>query len=61
MNELIEKRNAIIKKLQDVNEQVTEEVLKNATKEEMEEYIELINLITTKLEKLNKMIEENKE
>ena len=61
MNDLIEKRNAIIKKLQDVNEQVTEEVLKNATKEEMEEYIELINLITTKLEKLNRMIEENKE
>lgn len=61
MNDLIEKRNIIIKKLQDINDKVTEDVLKDATKEEMEEYIELINSITTKLEKLNRMIEENKE
>ena len=60
MNDLIEKRNIIIRKLQDINDKVTEDVLKDATKEEMEEYIELINSITTKLEKLNRMIEENK-
>ena len=53
MNELQEKKEQIIKKLKEVNEQLTDEVIENATKEEMEEYIELIDSITSRLETLD--------
>lgn len=53
MNELQEKKEQIIKKLKEVNEQLTDEVIENATKEEMEEYIELIDSITARLETLD--------
>lgn len=59
MNDLIEKRNEIVKMLNTLNNQVTEDVLKNATKEEMEKYIELINSIAIKLRKLDEIIKKN--
>lgn len=57
MSELQEKKNQIIKRLKELNEQLTDDVIENATKEEMEQYIELVDLITAKLEMLD-MIEE---
>lgn len=57
MSELQEKKNQIIKRLKELNEQLTDDVIENATKEEMEQYIELVDLITAKLEILD-MIEE---
>ena len=59
MNELQEKKEQIIKKLKEVNEQLTDEVIENATKEEMEEYIELIDSITARLETLDILEEKN--
>lgn len=59
MNDLIEKRNEIVKMLNALNNQVTDDVLKNATKEEMERYIELINSIAIKLKKLDNIIKNN--
>lgn len=59
MNDLREKRNEIVKMLNTLNNQVTEDVLKNATKEEMEKYIELINSIAIKLRKLDEIIKKN--
>ena len=43
MSDLREQKEQIIKRLKEVNEQLTDEVIENATKEEMEEYIELID------------------
>ena len=59
MKDLIEKRNEIVKMLNALNNQVTDDVLKNATKEEMEKYIELINSIAVKLRKLDAIIKKN--
>lgn len=59
MNDLIEKRNEIVKLLNALNNQVTEEMIENATKEEMERYVELINSIAGKLKKLDSIIKEN--
>ena len=42
----------IIEKLKIINEELTEEVIRNATKEEMEEYIRLSVKIIKKLEML---------
>lgn len=42
----------IIEKLKIINEELTEEVIRNATKEEMEEYIRLSDKIIKKLEML---------
>ena len=56
MKDLIEKRNEIVKLLNALNNQVTEEMIENATKEELERYIELINSIAGKLKKLDGMI-----
>jgi len=61
MKDLIEKRNEIVKMLNALNNQVTNDVLENATKEEMEKYIELINSIVIKLRKLDNMINKNEE
>lgn len=61
MKDLIEKRNEIVKMLNELNNQVTNDVLENATKEEMEKYIELINSIVIKLRKLDNMINKNEE
>lgn len=57
MSELQEKKNQIVKKLEELNEQLTDDVIENATKEEMEQYIELVDSITSKLEMLD-MIDE---
>ena len=59
MKDLIKKRNEIVKMLNELNGQVTDDVLKNATKEEMERYVELINSIAGKLKKLDNIIKEN--
>lgn len=59
MKDLIEKRNEVVKLLSELNSKVSEEVLENATKEEMEKYIELINSIAGKLKKLDALIEKN--
>ena len=61
MKDLIEKRNAIVKMLNELNNQVTDDVLENATKDEMEKYIELINSVAIKLRKLDNIIKKNEE
>lgn len=61
MEDLIKKRNEIVKMLNALNNQVTDDVLENATKEEMERYIELINSIAIKLRKLDNIIKKNEE
>ena len=59
MEDLIEKRNEIVKMLDVLNSKVTDDVLENATKEEMEKYIELINSIAIKLRKIDEIIKKN--
>ena len=58
MSELQEKKEGIIKRLRELNEQLTDDVIESATREEMEQYIELINSITARLETLD-VLEEN--
>ncbi len=58
MSELQEKKEQIVKRLKEVNEELTNDVIENATKEEMEQYIELVDSITSKLETLD-ILEEN--
>ena len=58
MGELQEKKEQIIKRLREINEQLTEDVIENATREEMEQYRELIDSITARLETLD-VLEEN--
>lgn len=58
MNELQMKKEAIISKLKEVNEQLTDEIIENATKEELEQYIDLVDSITARLETLD-LLEEN--
>ena len=60
MSEIQEKKEQIIKRLKEVNEQLTDDVIENATEEEMQEYIELIDSITARLETLD-ILEENSE
>ena len=59
MSDLREQKEQIIKRLKEVNEQLTDKVIENATKEEMEEYIELIDEITARLEMIDAILEEN--
>lgn len=59
MNNLREQKEQIIKRLKEVNDQLTDEVIESATKEEMEEYIELIDAITARLEAIDILLEEN--
>ena len=58
MNDIKQQKIQIIKKLKEINEQLTDEIIENATKEEMEQYIDLIDTITARLETID-MIEEN--
>lgn len=58
MSNLKEQKEKIIERLKEVNAQITDEVIENATKEEMEEYIELIDSIVAKLTTLD-ILEEN--
>ncbi len=58
MSEIQEKKEQIIKRLKEVNEQLTEDIIENATKEEMEQYIELVDSITARLETMD-VLEEN--
>ena len=60
MSDLEKQREQIIIRLKEVNDQLTEEMIENATKEEMEQYIELIDSITAKLVTIDRILEENK-
>ena len=46
-------KEEIIERLKKINEELTEDVIKNATKEQMEEYIKLSDEIIKKLEMLD--------
>lgn len=46
-------KERIIEMLKEINAGLTDEVLENATKEELEEYVKLSDEIMTKLEKLD--------
>ena len=46
-------KEEIIERLKKINEEITEDVIKNATKEEMEEYIKLSDEIIKKLKMLD--------
>ena len=59
MESLQEQKEKIIARLKEVNEQLTDDMIESATKEEMEEYIELVNSITAKLETIDLLLEEN--
>lgn len=58
MSELQMKKEEIIRRLKEVNEQLTDDIIENATKEELEQYIDLVDSITAKLETLD-LLEEN--
>ena len=58
MNDIKAQKDKIVEQLKNINAQITDEVIENATKEEMEQYIELIDSITTKL-KLIDLLENN--
>ena len=59
MEELRKKKSEILKKLEAINEKITDEVLENATQEELEEYLELVDDIVPKLAKIEKILREN--
>jgi hypothetical protein len=60
MSNLREQKEQIVRRLKEVNEKLTDEVIENATKEEMEQYIELIDAITARLETIDTiLLEEN--
>ena len=60
MSDLREQKEQIVRRLKEVNEKLTDEVIENATKEEMEQYIELIDAITARLETIDTiLLEEN--
>lgn len=59
MEELRKKKGEILKKLKDINDKITDEMLQNATQEELEEYLELVDDIVPKLAKIEKILEEN--
>ncbi len=46
-------KEEIIEMLKKINSELTDEVLENATKEELEEYVKLSDEIITKLERLD--------
>lgn len=46
-------KEEIIEMLKKINSELTNEVLENATKEELEEYVKLSDEIITKLERLD--------
>ena len=58
MSDLREQKEQIVRRLKEVNEKLTDEVIENATKEEMEQYIELIDAITARLETIDTILEE---
>lgn len=60
MSNLEKQKEQIVERLREVNEQLTDEVIESATKEEMEQYIELIDSITARLEAIDILLEENK-
>lgn len=59
MEELRKKKGEILKKLEAINEKITDEVLENATQEELEEYLELVDDIVPKLAKIEKILRGN--
>lgn len=61
MEELKKIRDEIRKKLKSINEKITDEMLQNATKEELQEYIENIDSIILKLAKIEEILEGNEE
>lgn len=61
MEELRKKKDEIVKKLKVINEQITDEMLENATKEELQEYIENIDEIIIKLAKIEQVLGNNQE
>ncbi|MEE0866419.1 MAG: hypothetical protein U0L98_06475 [Clostridia bacterium] len=46
-------KEEIVERLKKINEELTEDVIKNATKEEMEEYVKLSDEIIKKLKMLD--------
>lgn len=58
MEDIKQQKIQIIKKLKEINEQLTDDIIENATKEEMEQYIDLIDTIIARLKTID-MIEEN--
>ncbi len=49
----------IMMKLKEINNQLTSEVIEKATKEEMEQYVEIIDEITAKLEVIDNLSKNN--
>ena len=60
MEELKKKRDEIVRKLKSINDKITDEMIQNATKEELEEYLELVDDIVPKLAKIETFIRVNK-
>lgn len=59
MEDLRKQRDQVLKGLQEINEKVTEDVIENATKEELEEYLQLVDEILSKLEIIDNVLEES--
>lgn len=49
----------IMMKLKEINNQLTSDVIEKATKEEMEQYVEIIDEITAKLEVIDNLSKNN--
>ena len=59
MEELKKIRDEIVRRLEIINAKITEEMLQNATKEELEEYLELVDDIIPKLAKIEEILAKN--
>lgn len=59
MEDLKKQRDEIVKSLKIINGKVTEEMLQKASKEELEEYLELIDAIVLKLTKIELELKNN--
>ena len=57
MNNIEKQVEEIMIKLKEINKQLTSEVIQKATKEEMEQYIEIVDEITAKLEVIDSLNE----
>lgn len=58
LNDYKEQKENIIKRLTEINDSLTDEMIENATKEELLQYIDLVDSITARLETLDMLLEE---
>ena len=55
MENIAEEKERLLKRLEEINEQITDDVIKNATNEELMEFVSLSEQIRAKIKMLNDM------